>query len=43
MAHVMESYLIYFSILWALGIILMGLFVRMRTKNKFSDLDNEKK
>ena len=43
MADVMESYLIYFSVLWALGIILMGLFVRMRTKNKFSDLDNEKK
>tara|TARA_B100001113_G_C20920434_1_gene539815 strand:+ start:279 stop:398 length:120 start_codon:yes stop_codon:yes gene_type:complete len=39
----MESYLIYFSLLWALGIILMGLFVRMRSKHKFSDLDNEKK
>ncbi len=33
----MKSYLIYFSILWAIGIILMGLFIRMRSKHKFPD------
>jgi hypothetical protein len=37
----MKSYLIYFSILWALGIILMGLFIRVRSKHKFPEDDAE--
>ena len=30
----MKSYLIYYAIFWVLGIILMGLFVRLRAKRK---------
>ena len=37
----MKSYLVYFSILWAIGIILMGLFIRIRYKHKFPN-DEEK-
>jgi len=36
----MKSYLIYYAIFWVLGIILMGLFVRMRAKRKMPPLDD---
>jgi len=41
MANKMKSYLVYFAILWAIGIILMGLFIRIRSKHKFPN-DEEK-
>ena len=37
----MKSYLVYFAILWALGIILMGLFIRIRSKHKFPTDETE--
>ena len=37
----MKSYLIYFSLIWALVIILMGLFVRFRHKHHFSEDEDQ--
>jgi len=37
----MNTYLIYYAIFWALGIILMGLFIRMRTKRQMPPDDPE--
>jgi len=33
----MSSYLVYFSLIWAVVIILMGLFIRLRHKHKFPE------
>ena len=36
----MKSYLIYYAIFWVLGIIIMGLFVRVRAKRKMPPPDD---
>jgi len=33
----MSSYLVYFSLIWAVVIILMGLFIRLRNNHKFPE------
>ena len=33
----MKSYLIYFSAVWALVIILMGLFIRLKYKDQMTE------
>jgi len=37
----MKSYLLFYAIIWALVMILMGLFVRLRHKNKFPTNEEE--
>ncbi len=34
------SYMLFFSIFWAIAFICMGLYLRLKYKKKFDELDN---